>query len=172
MSFFNLSDGSNAAQTGNSFEMGGGEPIPDNTKLLAIIDEAKWTDYENSWYINLRWNVLQPAEFKGRKVFQKLHVQNADAKKADKAKRMLAAIDANAGGALMKTGKEPDDQDLTSALVNKPMVICVKVWDMNGNKGNWISAVSPRNTNAAAPVAPPVHPVATQSHSIDDEVPF
>jgi len=95
-------------------------------------------------------------------VFQKLHVE--DPKKSDKAKRMLAAVDANCGGKLAAAGVQPDDQALTAALTNKPMVICVKVWDMNGNKGNWICAVSARKQQA--------EPVVTQTHSIDDEVPF
>jgi hypothetical protein len=166
MTFFTLSDGTSAATGKTDFELGGGEPIPDNTKLLAIIDEAKWSDYEGAWHIALRWTVLQPAEYKNRKVFQKLHVN--DPAKADKAKRMLAAIDANCGGVLAAANANPTDQSLTAALTNKPMVICVKVWDMNGNKGNWICAVSARKQGAA----PAPAPVATQSHAIDDEVPF
>lgn len=165
MNFFNLSDGTSAATGKTEFELGGGEPIPDNTKLLAIIDEAKWTDFEGNFYISLRWTVLQPAEYKNRKVFQKLHVE--DPKKADKAKRMLAAVDANCGGKLAAAGVQPGDQALTAALTNKPMVICVKVWEMNDNKGNWVCAVSARKQQQTEPA-----PVVTQTHSFEDDIPF
>lgn len=171
MSFFTLSDGTSAANGKTDFELGG-EPIPDNTKLLAIIDEAKWADFEGNWHVSLRWTVLQPAEYKNRKVFQKLHVN--DQAKADKAKRMLAAIDANCGGKLAAANAEPTDQALTAALTNKPMVICVKVWDMNGNKGNWVCAVSARKQGdaPAAPVAPAPAPAPATAQTFDDDVPF
>lgn len=175
MSFFTLSDGTNAASVGTEYEIGGGEPIPDNTKLLAIIDEAGWKDYEGKFYVQLRWSVLQPAEFKGRKVFQKLHVLADDKNKADKAKRMFAAVDANAGGRLTASGVEPTDQDLTASLVNKPMVICVKVWELkdSGAKGNWVCSVSARKAQGAPVAAPPVAPpVPVQGHGFDDDVPF
>ena len=42
---------------------------------------------------------------------------------ADKAKRMLAAIDANAGGKLNASARKPEDQDLMMALAGKIMAI-------------------------------------------------
>src|SRR5690554_1638640 len=99
MSFWNLSDGEQAQPTG-AFESGGGnfEPIPDNTGCIAAIEEAKWDDYEGDRYISLKWRVMQPSEYDKRVIFQKVRVFDAKQEKADKAKRMLAAIDTNAGG--------------------------------------------------------------------------
>jgi hypothetical protein len=172
MSFWNLSDNSNAAETGGQFETGGGdiEPIPSGTSVLAAPDEAKVDDYQGDSYISLRWCVLQPAEYANRKVFQKIRDWDGDSKKSDKAKRMLAAIDTNAGGKLMAAGKEPDDELLTVALVNRPMVLKLQVWEIetdDGSKkrGNWVSAVSPRTTTAPKPAPAPLT-------SLNDDAPF
>jgi len=170
MSFWNLSDNTDATQTGKTFEMGGGdiEPIPANTSVLAAPDEAKIDEYEGQEYISLRWTVLAPKEYANRKVFQKIRVFDHDTKKADKAKRMLAAIDANAGGGLVAAGTLPTDALLTKCLVNKPMLLKLQVWEMNDKKGNWVAAVSPRTAtnDTPAPAAPPAAP------TLDNEPPF
>lgn len=185
MSFWNLNDGSSAA-SGSEFEMGGGgfEPIPANTGLVAVIEEAKWDAYEDDQFISLKWRVAQPEEYGNRVIFQKLRVYNADPAKADRQKRMLAAIDANAGGKLVALGREPGDQDLMSALAGKMMAIKVQVWEMQSREtgepmsGNWISAVSPakgRATEAAKKVAPKAHPKSAPAEEEDDfgdDIPF
>lgn len=153
MSFFNFNE-----EVTGTFESGGGamEPIPNNTDVLAAPDEAKWDEWNEDRYISLRWSVMAPAQYKGRKIFQKIRVNDADKNKAEKARRMLAAIDTNAGGKLMKADTEPTDKSLTIALVNKPMVLKVMVWEIKAEdsndgvdrSGNWIAAVSPRNNDA------------------------
>lgn len=171
--FWNLSDGT-TAQTSNTMEMGGGDipPIPGNTELLAVIDEAKLdTDFNQNEIISLRWSVLQPEEYKNRKIFHKVRVFDADAKKADKAKRMLMAIDTNAGGKFVASGQAPNDTILTSALCMKQMLIKVQVWKMKNeetgeeNEGNWVSAVSPKGSAPAQPVVAPTQGAA-------DNIPF
>lgn len=172
MSFFTLSDGNSATSDGN-MDMGGGsfDPIPADTNVLAAITETKIDSYEGERYINNAWTVLAPAEHKGRKVFQKLRVYDADANKKDKAIRMLAAIDANCGGKLVASGKEPTDQLLTQCLLNKPMVCNLQVWEINDKKGNWISKVSPRNANGAAKPAPTPTPAPSLA-DMDADIPF
>ena len=143
MSFFQTSEGEQI-EAEKEFETGGGdmEPIPSGTKLKAIIENAEWSEYEGERYINIRWSVLEPETYHNRKIFQKIKVLNEDGKKADKAKRMLAAIDANAGGELVKLEREPTDEDLQVNLLNKIMLIQVQVWEMNDKNGNWINKVS------------------------------
>ena len=163
MCFWDLSDGKTAADTPKEYEVPGGnmEPIPNNSDVLAVIDEIKWTDNGNESdpreYISARWSVMAPEQFKNRKVFHKLWVTDFDPNakdddkakvKRDKARRMLAAIDANAGGQLTRSGEAPTSDTLAMHLMNKPMVIKCMVWSMKGNtgemmEGNWISAVSP-----------------------------
>ena len=180
MSFWNLSDNS-AVDTNGEFETGGGniEPIPANTDVLAVCDEAKWDDFNGDRYISLRWTVMKPADYKNRKVFQKVRVMDDNASKADKAKRMLAAIDANAGGKLVAAGEEPTDENLTKCLTNKPMVLRLQVWELEteqGEKkaGNWVSAVSPRQGGGSAPQQPEPAPAqeAAGGDDMEDDVPF
>ena len=64
MSFWQKQDGSQVENT-SSFEMGGGDikPIPNNTALIAAIEEAKWDSYEGDNYISFKWRVMRPAEY-------------------------------------------------------------------------------------------------------------
>lgn len=167
MTFWNVSDGE--LNTTGEMDMGGGnDPIPANTGLKAAIDEIKWDDYEGDEYISARWVVID-GEFKNRKVFHKIRVKDGESKKRDKAIRMLAAIDANAGGQLMKLGREPSDMDLASCLMNKPMAIKVGVWEIDDKKGNWVMAVAPLN---GAKKKEPVQPAPTPVEDYDDDIPF
>jgi len=202
MSFWDLSDGQTAADTAKEYEIPGGsmEPIPNNSDVLAIIDQAKWSnkdkdDKNSPAYIELRWSVMAPEAVKGRKVFHKLWVTDFDPNakddtkakaKRDKARRMLAAIDANAGGNLTRTGEQPTDETLTLHLSNKPMVVKLMVWSMKGSDGtdmagNWVSAVSPSDkplqiSNEPLPktsAAPASSGVGGGGSSVaDDEIPF
>ena len=158
--FWGLSTGEDTTtKSDGSFDAGGGnmEPIPNDTSVLAAIDEAKWDkDNNGNRFISLRWAVLQPEDFANRKVFQKLWVLDDEpkakdpVKKRDKAKLMLGAIDMNAGGKLLAKPVMPTDEALTLHLTNKPMIIKVMVWSMRDaqtgemNSGNWVGAVSSR----------------------------
>lgn len=150
------------ASTG-TVETGGGniEPIPAKTQVKAAIDEAKWdTTFSGDEIISLRWTVLAPAEYKNRKVFQKVRVNDIDTAKAEKAKKMLGAIAVNAGGGLLKTAGQPTDSDLQKHLLNTPMALLLQVYKIKPEDGgdeitgNWISSVSPLKAKAAPP--PPV----------------
>jgi hypothetical protein len=159
MGFWDLSDGGSAAKTGTEYEIPGGnmDPIPAGSSVLAIVDEAKWdVDQLGNQYVSLRWSVLAPEAFKNRKVFHKLWVTDHDPNakdtakaiaKTDKARKMLAAIDANAGGKLSAKNEKPSSDDLAMALCNKPMVITLMVWESNtgGGGGNWVCAVAPKD---------------------------
>lgn len=168
--FWTLSDGKQAEQT-DKFEAGSFDVLPDDTDVLAVIEEAGWkSGFEGSPdVISLRWSVLKPDALKNRKIFQKLKVCEDDPKISDKAKRMLMAIDTNAGGKLAKLDREPEDHELMMALMNKPMVLKIKVWKMNDKKGNWVAAVSPAKKKAAQPEQAPVAaPQATPADNLDD----
>ena len=163
MGFWDLSDGATAADTGSEYEIPGGnlEPIPAGSSVLAAIDEAKWDTNKDgdASFISLRWSVLSPQEYANRKVFHKLWVSDFDPSvlntkgeqkavaKRDKARKMLAAVDANAGGKLTAKPARPTDDDLALHLTNKPMIITVMVWDdRDGNPGgNWVCAVAPKS---------------------------
>lgn len=165
MSFFQLSDGS-AIEGGKEFDGGGGniEPIPAGTVVLAAPSEAKWDSKDGEPdYISLKWVVMLPEEYKNRVVFQKIQVNAEETKKADKAKRMLVAIDANAGGKLIAAGEEPTDESLQLALTNKMMSLSLEVWEIDTDRetgdllpegdrprGNWVRAVADKAAAKAA----------------------
>jgi len=197
MSFWDLSDGDSAKNTDSEYEIPSGnmEPIPDGSSVLAMIDEAKWDKPRDGYaeFISLRWSVLAPEEYKNRKVFQKLWVTDDDpnarddaaaAKKRDKARRMLAAIDANAGGKLTKQEGIPTDEALSSCLTNKPMTIKCMLWEMPDRdkpgefiRGNWIAAVAPKSKGVdvkePAPARAKPAPSGAPAGGNDfDEIPF
>lgn len=195
MGFWNTSDGEDAAKTGTEYEIPGGsmEPIPAGSSVLAMIDEAKWDHTQNDAeeFVSLRWTVLAPEEYKNRKVFHKLWVTDHDPNakdhakavaKTDKARKMLAAIDANAGGKLTAKDARPSDDDLARALQDRPMVITLMIWDSNtgGAGGNWVAAVAPKNKPLKiGDKAPAKAKAASQGSAggayaggMDDEIPF
>jgi len=202
MGFWDLSDGDSAANTGTEYEVPGGsmEPIPAGSNVLAMIDEIKWETKRDTGeeFISARWTVLAPEEYKNRKVFHKLWVMDLDPsakdeatgiKKRDKARKMLAAIDANAGGKLTAKAGRPNDNDLL-AVTNKPMVCTMMIWSMpdtrNGGMmhGNWVSAVAARGSkDIKAAEAKPLPSGGSGGGSfdagraasrsvLDDEIPF
>ena len=143
--------GESLGQSDGSAELGNNlDPIPAGTKLKAAITEAGWKIIQDSdeQFIELRWDVMD-GEHKGRVLFQKVRVYLDDAKKADKHRRMFAAIDANCGGKLMAKGDDPSDFDLATNLCNKLMFIVVGVWEQDGKSGNWIMGVSSTAQEAA-----------------------
>ena len=194
MSFWNLSDGETAADTPKEYDGGGGNfaPIPNDSSVLAIIEEAKWTTAENNGdprdFITAKWSIMAPEQFKNRKVFQKLWVSDFDPNakdetkaktKRDKARKMLAGIDANAGGNLTRSNEAPSDDSMAMHLTNKPMVIKLMIWSMPSNtggdpmEGNWIAAVSPADKPLAVGAdSRPAPSAAPASRVLDDDIPF
>lgn len=172
MSFFTTSD-NKAVDTSGKFESGGGniEPMPEGTSVLAAPVEAGWKSYEGEDYVNIQWQVLAPTEYRNRRIFQKIKVYDPTAAKADKAKRMLAAIDTNAGGKLMALDKTPEDADLTQTLVGKQMMLRLGLWEMNDKRGNWVQAVAPKSATAT-PAATPAPAAAQQEVLTDEDIPF
>jgi hypothetical protein len=161
------------------------EPLPDGSNVLALIEKASWgTAFQSTEkFVSLQWSVVKPNEYANRKVFQKLWVTDdnpnakspdAAAKKRDKDKRMLATIDANAGGKLARNAQVPDDDDLTLALTNKKMVIKLKIWETdNGQSGNWVVGVSPATHEVSVPdVKTAVINAGAIVDDMDDDVPF
>lgn len=177
MSFWNLNDGTQAEST-STFEIEGGNiaPIPDNTACIAAIEEAEWNEYEGDRYISIKWRILSPDNYAKRVVFHKVKIFGMKADKdkkstSDKAKKMLAAIDANAGGKLSRLRDEPTDDDLMSTLVGKVMAIKLKTWKMHDKSGNWVCAVAPAK-NAPAYTPPPKPSPVPMAQFDGDEIPF
>jgi len=165
MSFWDLSDNTSAAENvEKEYEVPGGnmEPIPNNSDVLANIKAVKWSNKKDASerFVEIQWQVEKPEQFANRVVFQKLWVDDLDPgakseekarQKRDKARRMLATIDANAKGRLTQSTDAPTDDSLSLALVDCRMVIKCMLWKINDAatgetiRGNWVSAVKPKN---------------------------
>lgn len=167
MSFFKKSTGE-VAQPITAFDSNKIELIPHDTTLHCVIKKAEIkisSEYGDK--LSVEWQVLAPAQYKDRIVFQNVHIFDKDAKKRDKAFDMFAAIDTNAtGGKLLASGQEPDNMSLT-AWQGKQMLIKVLIWEKDGNTGNWVSAVMPKTQQQSQQAAAPVQDIA----GVDD-IPF
>lgn len=194
MSFWNSTTGENvAASASGEYEQPQSEfePIPHDTTCLATITEAGWSGEAGAQYIRLRWTVLEPVQFLGRSVVQKLWVNDPDprakspeaaSRKRDNALRMLAAIDRNCGAQLSAISGRPTDEELQLALCNQPVLIRVLIWELNGDRGekirgNWVSAVlrangAPNRRPAPSPATAVPARAAVSFSDLDDEIPF
>lgn len=199
MSFWSLSDGENAAETGKEYDAGGGnfDVIPKGTSVLAMVSDVAWKAVFNrsEQFVNVKWNILKPEVYANRVIFQKLYISDDDpntpadkmAAKRDKHKRLLMAIDANSKGKLAKMTSKPDDDDLALALTSAQMVLTLGVWDKeeSGQKvpgGNWVMKVAPKSAGVSEVAKPAARPVASRptggGHSnafdadLEDDVPF
>lgn len=184
--FWATSDGEDLSKnTETSYEtQTSSDPLPDKSSVKVYIEKAAWaTAYQSTErYINIQYSVVKPDAYENRKVFHKLWVAEPNPqwkpedhkKKSDAAKRMLATIDANAGGKLARNAGIPDDDDLALALTNKQMVLKLGVWETdNGNTGNWVMGVSPKDHEVNVPdVAASVKKANKVIDDLDDDVPF
>ena len=194
--FWGLSDGGDATEdVSTSYEVASGsfEAFPEGTKLLAMVTDAEWrtndqTGLEN---LSLTWTVVKPEEVANRKVFQSLWLTDLQPeakdpeKKRDKARRMFAAIDANAGGKLAKKPSKPDAEAILIALANKQMVIRLGEYEGKKRDGgtvmrNYVQAVGPKTEETYLP--PPTNRAPSRQASrsgapaggiaFDDDIPF
>lgn len=173
MGFWNLSDGK-AVESKSEFELGGGfEVIPDGSRVLAAVEECKDDQWEGERFFNLKWRILE-GEYKNRIIFQKLKVFSSKEKQRDNAITMLAAIDANAGGKLMASGKEPTDFAIASALANRPMILLLRVWESEDKQktGNYVAGVFSRQQTKAAPAPKQSASSNEPPMDFDSDVPF
>ena len=159
MSFWTTSDNQAIEKTTTATTNVEIAPIPAKTVLKAMVSEAKWDEYQGDRYISLTWTVVD-GEYKKRLIFQKIRVNDKDPKKADRQKRLFAAIATNAGGELFNVQGEPSDYDLARCLSNKIMCIRVQVWKMedtqgNVKSGNWIDAVASKDGFEETPAPTP-----------------
>lgn len=197
--FWGLSTGETATEdVSTSYEVASGsfDAFPEGTKLLAMVTDAEWrvNDQSGLENLSLTWTVTKPEEVANRKVFQSLWLTDLQPeakdpeKKRDKARRMFATIDANAGGKLARKPGKPDAEAILVALANKPMVIRLGEYEGRTRDGgtvmrNYVQAVGPKTeeTYLPAPKERPASRPASRSSgapagggglAFDDEIPF
>lgn len=165
MNYFETTDGTTIAKT-NTFENSGlPKVIPNNTQLLCCVAGAEWversflkTGEEIPRHIKIQLHIIQPGEFKDELKDHKLHVDALDSKKADKARKFLAAYDELAGGKL-RSLKNPvqieDSKILHRALAGVELIATFGLIEGNeyttndgtvrkGRDNNWVMKIAPK----------------------------
>jgi len=188
MSFWNTSDGESVTKgVEKEYSSGGNfDPIPEKTNCLAFISNARWATKRDSdeRYVEVEYTIEEPSEYSRRKVRHNLWVKDPNPDKKTKAEqdkkrdsdlKMLATIDAIAGGKLAKNGREPDDDDLALGLTSKAIMIKLMLTppDKDGNRRNWVSHVAPKNgTLDVTKVEPAAASSRTADDDLEDSIPF
>lgn len=173
---------------------GGGdfELIPDGIICRAVIDEAKWfavDDKKKIKKLSLRWMVVSPDEFDNKRVYQNLWVEDLDPSakstekgedRRDRDRKMLMAIDFNAGNGLLRTG-DLSDENLILCLTNKSMVIRVRKLSPKdgGKERNYIDRVEAKSYPVSSPseiaavkAKTPMKPAQNNRDLDGDSIPF
>jgi hypothetical protein len=94
-------------------------------------------------------HITERGKYQNFTVNHKLHVNDLSAKKADTAKKMLAAYDSLAGGKLSKavrSGRDIDDSTLAKCLCGVELVATFDVWETDDKQksGNWVRGIGPK----------------------------
>lgn len=176
---------------------GGFEPLPDKTKVLAIVDSAGIGEKGGNRYAEATFSVLKPDGYANRKLFAKYWIFDDNPncysqydsdeekrakikKKRDNDMRRFVKLDAACGGKLAKSGKIPGNDEIALALTGKQVIVQVMLFtpkqgatDSNGNPSepfNWYADYWPKGTKEISEaVAPKPKPVQSSGGGFADD---
>jgi len=141
------------------------EPIPAGEYLAQIVEsEMKPTKAGTGEYLRLVWEIVK-GQYKGRKLFDNLNVQNPNDEAVRIAKATLSAICRAVG-----VGKLTDSQQLHG----KTVLLKVKIQTSKdtGDLENRIRAYSPKPDGSLPPAAKAAEEPAAKPLPKDDSDPF
>ena len=128
--------------TGEYVQSVSSDPMPEGTKVLASIIEAKWHMFDGSKHenINLKWQVEEPEEYNGKTFYQMIKVNGDDPnsqyykpEKQDKvmadARLALSVIDKHSGGNIFALKRKVTTEELKQFLVGAKMIVTVGVYN-------------------------------------------
>lgn len=107
------------------------EPLPDKTKVLAVVDSAGIGEKDGNRYAEASFTVLKPEGYAKRKLFAKYWIfdDNPHApdpkKKRNNDMRRFVKLDAACGGKLARNGGKPDADDIALAFTGKQVIVHV-----------------------------------------------
>lgn len=187
--WWNTSDGEDLRKTDASKDLstgGGFEPLPDKTKVLAIVDSAGKSERDGNFYAEATLTVLKPEGYANRKLFPRFWIfdDNPHAadpkKKRDNDMRRFVKLDAACGGKLAKAGHEPDGDDIAMALTGKQVIVQVMLMEpkeADKEPFNWYADYWPKGAKelSEGPKASPARGERKESYDDDpdkDLIPF
>ena len=117
--------------------------IPDDTTVIAKIASFLNKEYNGNPYLQIEWEITSQ-DFKGRRVFHKLHVFDQDPKRRHRFLNMLM-LAYNLFGLQPETDEPPTDRDL-KAFVGRSAGIRIQLTQPNadGRQYNWVSQIAPK----------------------------
>ena len=147
-------------------------PIPNNTVVDAYVESAQWTNVdpvfaENYGYaekvITIVWKIAG-GEYNNRTIYHRVQVLHPEAKKSDRARRMLSAIDGNTQAGIFANNDCSDERLL--GICNKVMQIQIGL--MNGK--NFVASIGLANV-PTKPVEQPVKVTPTNLRPMEQAQP-
>ena len=163
--YFTTTDGQEIAKSTTFENSGIAKVIPNNTQLLCCVAGAVWVEESTMKsgdviprHIKIQLHIVQPGEFKDELKDHKLHVDALDNKRADKARKFLAAYDELAGSKLrsLKNPKQIEDSRiLHRALAGVELVATFGLIPgedyvnrdgiaVKGRDNNWVMKIAPK----------------------------
>lgn len=165
----------------NSFE-----PLPDKTKVLAIVDSAGIGEKDGNRYAEATFTVLKPEGYANRKLFAKYWIFDDNPhtpdpkKKRNNDMRRFVKLDAACGGKLARNGGKPDADDIALAFTSKQVIVQVMLMtpkEEGKEPFNWYADYWPKGTKELSEAVKPKPKSSTAMedidiNDIDDDVPF
>lgn len=185
MDFWSTSDGEDVRDKVDSDipESGGFEPLPDKTKVLAVVTEAGKGEKDGLEYAFATLEIVKPEGYAKRKLFPRFWVFDDNPHAADKVKkrsndlRRFSRLDAACGGKLARKNGVPSGDDIALAFTGKQAIVQVMLMvPKNGDDPfNWYSDYFLKNSKElseakALDKKPQNNP--TDDDLDDDSIPF
>lgn len=158
------------------------EPLPDKTKVLAIVDSAGIGEKDGNRYAEATFTVLKPEGYANRKLFAKYWIfdDNPHApdpkKKRNNDMRRFVKLDAACGGRLARDGGKPDGDDIALAFTGKQVIVQVMLMtpkEEGKSPVQWFSDYWPKGAKELSEaVKPKPKSVAAMEDDDYSDVPF
>lgn len=149
-SFWNTADGDDIrdkVDIDKDLETGSFEPLPDKTKVLALVTAAGIDeDKDGNRRASVTLEVVKPEGYARRKLFPRFWVYDDNPNAADKAKKRqndltrFTKLDAACGGKLARKDGVPSSEDIALAFTGKQVIVNVMLMTpKDGDPFNWYS---------------------------------
>ena len=109
----------------------GFEPLPDKTKVLALVTEAGIGEKDGDRYAFATLEIIKPAAYAKRKLFPRFwvyddnpHAADKEKKRANDLKRFIK-LDGACGGKLARKDGVPSNDDIALAFTGKQVIVQV-----------------------------------------------
>jgi len=163
----------------------GFEPLPDKTKVLALVTEAGIGEKDGDRYAFATLEIIKPAAYAKRKLFPRFWVYDDNPHAADKEKKRandlkrFTKLDGACGGKLARKDNIPSNDDIALALTGKQVIVQVMLMtpkEAGKEPFNWFADYWAKGQKEIVEVAVPTKGATSKPSFADDDddpdVPF